>query len=568
MPTRGNGKSRSTRTSQRIKNLEEQDVLYKQILSQSLVENMASSSIASQSLEEKTKGENTNAGANSVAHEQSSTSTAPVEGTSDKKGGDVEKSPKHKRTHEVSDSDKDNTEVSPSKVFRPSSPSGRVILKPKKGSKTKQKPSASISVPPDRQGAGFDMNQAQFGFPQQGMFNYQNQFPMQQYQDPRSNWWWQNQMPMNFNSNLNSQFINPLNSGNQQTVGSEEDSDSDSDEEEIQVLTSSKAEESSAIKTNTSASKEGEVSKDAAKSGRLGEACSQESNVKTNEKDKVLGPPADETLVAMLKNFLERSRKQASVDELLVEFPRPSNMPFLNSPKIEEDLFPKLAQHIKNFDRACRWLQKYISGAITALIRAIDTLIAKEKKAPDEELYQAGLKIQGALKLLAFSHTELNHRRKDALRNTVNADCLPLLKHNRPSSDDWLLGQNLSDTIKEIEDSKKISDRILKSAKPTSTFQQGGNKTAQQKGKRFRYKKHNKGGHQSQGFRLSNPSNQGFYQAQTPPFPGMVAPVQLQGPRFPNPAYQAMQFQPQNMGGNSGWRQQGQDTRFQQKRKH
>lgn len=144
------------------------------------------------------------------------------------------------------------------------------------------------------------------------------------------------------------------------------------------------------------------------------------------------------------------------------------------------------------------------------------------------------------------------------------------MKHNRPSSDDWLLGQNLSDTIKGIEDSKKISERILKPTKPITTFQQGGNKATQQKGKRFRYKKnHNKGGHQAQGFRVQNNPNQGFYQAQPPPFPGIAAPVQLPVPRFPNPAYQAMQFQPQNMGGNSGWRQQGSDTRFQhQKKKH
>lgn len=571
MPARGNGKHRSTRNSQRIKNLEEQDILYQRILAKSLSENMTSNSSGSNSLPSNENGGNPTDGSGKPAPPGSSVPGETGEEASGSKGDNTEKSPKHKRTHEVSDSEKDLSDHSPSKKAKNASPDERVILKPKKGGKGKQKSSASGSVNTDNTSSATDSSQNQFSFPQQGMFGYQNQFPLPSgFSDPRNNWWWQSQMamnPMNFNS-MNPQFMGSLNANQQQNqnAGFEEDSEEDSEDGDSDTPTA----KSQAISIGKSpvGEKGEDKSPDEKKSGRLGESCSQESKVKTDEKEKDLGPPADETLVDMLKNFLERSRKQANVDELLGLFPRPENMPFLKAPKIEEDLFPRLAQHIKNYDKACRWLQKYISGAITALVRAITTLIEKEKQSPDEDLYQAGIKIQSALKLLAYTHTEINHRRKDALRNTVNADCLPLLKHNRPSSNDWLLGQNLSDSIKEMEDSKKISERILKSSKTSSTFQPQTNKQVQGKNKRFRYKKGNKGGHQTTGYRHNN-QNQGFYQAQPAPFPGMVAPMQLQGPRFPNPTYQAVPFQHQNMGGNSGWRLKGPETRFQnQKRKH
>lgn len=61
------------------------------------------------------------------------------------------------------------------------------------------------------------------------------------------------------------------------------------------------------------------------KAGRLGQACVQESSVKTKDGDKVLGPLAAEELVAMLSNFLARSRKQTGVDDLLKDFQRPEN---------------------------------------------------------------------------------------------------------------------------------------------------------------------------------------------------------------------------------------------------
>lgn len=154
--------------------------------------------------------------------------------------------------------------------------------------------------------------------------------------------------------------------------------------------------------------------------------------------DTVTGPDAPEKLVNMIKNFIGRNKKQANVEELLQQFPRPKNMPFLKSPKIETDLFLKLAKYIKAFDGGCRLLQQYINAAITALVEAMTIILKREKI--HEELSQAGSLVKNAVKLLAFTNKDINCRRKDALRNTVNADCLPLLKHNRPSSEDLLLG--------------------------------------------------------------------------------------------------------------------------------
>lgn len=549
MSARGSARTRSTKNSQRIQNLEQQDKLYKEFLSKSLADSMASGSETPAT--EKSADKHLNSGDNTPSGSEPANSAGDsqtrVEGTTSPN--------KHqKRDHVMSDSGDDQQESSPTKRTKVDT-SDRVVLKPKKsssGHKSKQKSSTSQGTVPTAQNSS--TGQSQFGFP--GMFNYQHQFPMfgnmnQSYQDSMNNWFWQNQqmpyMPMQ---------------GPPESDGSEEESD----DQDIQVISSVKKPEKN---LNPDAKKSDSQSEDQeAKAGRLGEACAQEASVKTKESEKDLGPPAPENLVAMLKNFLERSRKQANVDELLNEFPRPENMPFLKSPKIEEDLYPKIAQHIQKFDKGCRWLQKYVSGAISAMVRAMSILIEKEKIKPDNELYQAGVQIQSALKLLAFTHTELNHRRKDALRNTVNADCQHLLKHNRPSSDDWLLGQNLSDSLKEMEDSKKLSDRILKQPKQSFTPQQSGSKQANAKGKRFRYKKgQNRGGSQPQVFRMPNP-NQGFMQAQPLPFPGMAAPVQFQAPRFQSQGYQTVPFQPQNTG-YSGWRQTGPNTSYNQhKKKH
>lgn len=238
----------------------------------------------------------------------------------------------------------------------------------------------------------------------------------------------------------------------------------------------------------------------------------------------------------------------------MTKFPRPKNMPFWKSPKIETDIFRKLAKHIKNFDGGCRLLQQYLNAAITALVRAMTILLKREKL--HEHLSEAGILVKSAVKLLAYTNKDINCRRKDALRNTVNADCLPLLKHNRPSSEDWLLGQNLSDSIKELEESKKLTDKILK---PQRDYSQTNN-TQAYKEKRFRYKKGGKKGksyHSDNKDNRQQPYNRQYQQTQQMQgfqWAGLPQPHNYQHQQAQNVQNQSQYFQNQNQ----TWKQQGQ----------
>lgn len=200
----------------------------------------------------------------------------------------------------------------------------------------------------------------------------------------------------------------------------------------------------------------------------LSQACAAEKEVDQDE-DNAVGPEVSEQLMSMLKNFLGRSRKAAKIDELEEEFLRPKNLPFLKSPKIEEEIYLDLSGQAKHFDKNCRGLQGYLSAGMTALMRCIQMLIELEKAHP--KITQAGLLAKKALQLMAFANREINDRRKDALKVAVNPEYLPLLKHAKPPSEDWLLGGALVDSIKQCEESKKLTEKIMKSRK-NSTNQQ------------------------------------------------------------------------------------------------
>lgn len=235
----------------------------------------------------------------------------------------------------------------------------------------------------------------------------------------------------------------------------------------------------------------------------LSQHCEAEKEV-DQEDDSAVGPEVSEQIMLMVQNFLGRSRKAAKIDDLAMEFLRPKNMPFLKSPKIEEEIYLDLSGQAKHFDKNCRGMQGYLNAGMTALMRCIQTLIELEKIHP--KITQAGIQAKKALQLMAFTNRDINDRRKDALKVAVNQEYLPLLKNAKPPSEDWLLGGSLGELIKQVDDSKKMSEKLMKNKKATSGILQENQQGYQQNqanasGGRNKYRnRFNKKNQQSHGF--------------------------------------------------------------------
>lgn len=273
--------------------------------------------------------------------------------------------------------------------------------------------------------------------------------------------------------------------------------------------------------------------------GELFNVCEAEKDVPLEE-DSLLGPEVSEQLALMIKNFLGRNRKAAKIDDLLSEFIRPKNMPFLKPPFIEEEIYFDLATGARHFDKNCRLLQGYIFAAITALTSSLQSLILTEKLHPI--ITDAGVKVKKALQLLAFSTKEINDRRKDALKSSVNQEYLPLLKHAKPPSDDWLLGGDLSDAIKKCDDSKKLSEKIMKNKKALqqqNTQGQNQNFQQQQANNSERFKYRNRGKKDSKSYYRNYQQSQGNQQGYSAPY----VQQQQQNQQFVQPAVQQQQNQ-------------------------
>lgn len=248
------------------------------------------------------------------------------------------------------------------------------------------------------------------------------------------------------------------------------------------------------------------------------------------EEDSLVGPEVSNQIMLMVQIFLGRTRKAAKVDDLVLEFLRPKNMPFLKSPKIEEDIFLDLAGPARKFDKNCRELQSFMNAGMTALMRCIQSLIKLEKLHP--LITQAGLQAKKALQLMAFTNKEINNRRKDALRTAVNPEYLPLLNHAKPPSEDWLLGGTLNDAIKQCDESKKLAEKLMKNRKGVPQSEDMQQSVPQNNNFQYRQRYRNRGAkREHRNYNQSGNTNRNHW----------VAPAQIVQPQ-PNPPHQNYQW--------------------------
>lgn len=99
-------------------------------------------------------------------------------------------------------------------------------------------------------------------------------------------------------------------------------------------------------------------------------------------------------------------------------------------------------------------------NAASALVRALPTLVDNEMLK--KEISAAEIQVKHTLKLLAFATRDLNDRRKDAIRNSINPMYLSLLSYDKSPSFVWLLGDDIDSEMDDLDKVKKQSERLVK----------------------------------------------------------------------------------------------------------
>jgi len=243
------------------------------------------------------------------------------------------------------------------------------------------------------------------------------------------------------------------------------------------------------------------------------------------EGDETLGPKIHDGLAEFVAKCTRKRVEKSKLSELKDKNPRPENCSTLKVPTVNPCIWKDLKKIAKSGDVQVQTTQSLVSTGLTSVIIAKDQVLAlSSAKESNPKETAAALKavntqLTSAITLLGNAFLELSHRRRDALRFNLSKPYQSLCNKSTPVTD-FLFGDKVEESIKEINETAKLSSSLSRNSSSSSSGRKGPSNTHQNNGgylnsrgnssghrgrSRGGYQKRNNGGYQSN---QSKPQNQ------------------------------------------------------------
>ena len=192
--------------------------------------------------------------------------------------------------------------------------------------------------------------------------------------------------------------------------------------------------------------------------------------------------------------------KPMHAKELEQEFPVPENCANMRVPAVNPAIWKVMPERLRVCDVTLKNIQRDISiaGAANASVIA-DLQSLKNQAEGDEaksEISKIVTKAGNALALMGSAFQGLNNKRKKDIKPCLNPSLSDLCAESNPVSPDWLFGDYLSNSVRDIQDERRVVNQVAR-----ASFSQRG----PQRGQRGKYRGKQTGHHKQFTFNFSQP---------------------------------------------------------------
>lgn len=184
------------------------------------------------------------------------------------------------------------------------------------------------------------------------------------------------------------------------------------------------------------------------------------------------GPPVDSELAKMVNKGLGSvlDHKTEGLKELLNKYERPENCEYLEVPKVAKSIWTSrdTGKEIKDSDKLFQRTQTYLTKGLMPLVQIMHKTINSESEE-QEEIFDLAL---DSFTLLAHAHKDLSCQRKRLLIPAISSQYKALCGDNKSITATELFGEDLSEQIKKIEETGKITNKLTNKGKSKSNKQE------------------------------------------------------------------------------------------------
>lgn len=230
--------------------------------------------------------------------------------------------------------------------------------------------------------------------------------------------------------------------------------------------------------------------------------------------DETTGPEIPNgKLVSLLSDMLSKRLSEDKFKAKLDKYPRPSNMEYLQCPKVNNEIWRKLDTDTKNRDIRMQKAQGRIVKGLTPLAMVLHSL-SKLRKNPSsltqQECDELIKTLMDSFILLGSASQEVSHRRRELIKPDMNWQYQSLCSVQNPVTTQ-LFGDDLSKAMREINETNRVAYRVS-GPKGQSKYSNKGKQPARPG--RYQYRGHGDR-YQDRYHPYSGPGEHSTYQGQS-----------------------------------------------------
>ena len=203
--------------------------------------------------------------------------------------------------------------------------------------------------------------------------------------------------------------------------------------------------------------------------------------------DDSMGPPIHEEVANYIESAFKKDFTLEDLKKKCKALPRPSNIANFETPRINEVIWGKLPQFVRDRDRG--WQNNHINfmSVVTGTARVVEILSDQDQDIPWVKDCLTGL--AEVLTLSTTLSKNWTKSRREDIKTSLPPDFKRLASKDVPPSPEWLFGNDLEGSIKVVEGQNRLAKKMeTKKGKPsTSNDQQTDNYKKSRRGGKRRF---------------------------------------------------------------------------------
>ena len=176
--------------------------------------------------------------------------------------------------------------------------------------------------------------------------------------------------------------------------------------------------------------------------------------------DDETGPDVSPDLARLFQNMLRKAALEGKIRDKMARYPRPDNVPLLQAPKVNPEIWSKLKANTRSKDIKMQKCQTKIVKGLVPMAQLLDNLFEQRKQTGQSTQLDHNIQLAlDSFQITSQASRELSLRRREQIRPDLNFQYRQLCSPQTEITTN-LFGDDLPKTVKDINETNRVGQRV------------------------------------------------------------------------------------------------------------